>query len=143
MATQVQSENSQLLRHALTANAIFSSISGLGFVLFSGQVAEFLGIEATSILGLFDGQTFVLVIGIGLLLFALGLFVDVRQDEIDPAHAMVTIGMDMAWVVGSAVILITGALPFTTAGSWAVLIVADIVALFAIVQYVGLRRIQS
>ena len=53
---------------------------------------------------------------------------------------MIAVELDVVWVVGSAVLLVTKALPFTPVGVWAVAIVADIVAIFAIVQYLGLRR---
>ena len=51
--------------------------------------------------------------------------------------------MDIAWVVGSALLLFTGWVSFTTAGWWAVLLVADVVALFAILEFVGIRRLQA
>jgi uncharacterized membrane protein YbjE (DUF340 family) len=76
----------------------------------------------------------------GLLGFAGGLFLNTMRDEIDRVQAALAIAMDIGWVVFSAIVLITGALPFSTAGGWAVLIVADGVTVFAILQVVGLRR---
>jgi len=47
---------------------------------------------------------------------------------------------DLLWVVGSAVLIFTNLVPFTTNGKWAIAIVADIVLAFAIVQFVGVRK---
>lgn len=49
--------------------------------------------------------------------------------------------MDVAWVMGSTIILFTNWASLTNAGWWAVTVVADIVTIFAVVQYVGLRRL--
>jgi len=55
--------------------------------------------------------------------------------------ALAFVAMDGLWVVGSAILLAGGWVPLTAAGRWAILIVAAIVALFAVLQYYGLRRI--
>jgi hypothetical protein len=47
---------------------------------------------------------------------------------------------DVAWVLASVVVVVSGWAPLTAAGVWAIMIVADIVAVFAVAQYVGLRR---
>ena len=140
MATQTRTTNDILLRRALRGNGLFSAFSGLLFVLASAPVAAFLGIEEASILGLFDGGAFIFIVGSGLLGFAGSLFLNALRDEIDRVQAALAIVMDIGWVVFSAIVLITGALPFSTAGGWAVLIVADGVTVFAILQVVGLRR---
>ncbi len=49
--------------------------------------------------------------------------------------------LNVAWVVGSYIILFTNWASLTNAGWWAVAVVADIVTIFAVVQYVGLRRL--
>jgi hypothetical protein len=49
--------------------------------------------------------------------------------------------LDALWVSGSVIILFTDLVPLTTVGYWAVAIVADIVAVLAILQYIGLRRL--
>ena len=48
-------------------------------------------------------------------------------------------GLDTAWVVGSAIVLVMGIL--TTAGNVAVAVVADVVLLLSVAQFVGLRRL--
>jgi hypothetical protein len=53
------------------------------------------------------------------------------------------IGGDLLWVVASYAILLAGRPALTTAGSWSVGILAEIVALFAVIQFVGLRRLRA
>lgn len=131
--TSSQSSKSTLLRRTLQANGIFSGLSGIAFIADAGPLASFLGL--TSALPL-------LVIGAVLLLHAAILLVKANQEPIDPRLAWYAIIGDVAWVIASVEILLTGWLPLTTAGWWAVAIVADIVAVFAIVQFYGLRRQQ-
>ena len=154
MTTQVQSNNSyisthettgkdQLLRNALRGNGMFSTVSGIAFIVGSSQIADFLGIADADILGLMKGSTFLLITGVSLLLFAGGLFFNSSRSTIIKGLAWEAVALDVIWVLGSAIVLLTDALPFTTAGSWAVLIVADIVATFALFQYLGIRRMNK
>ncbi|MBZ0305814.1 MAG: hypothetical protein K8I82_07075 [Anaerolineae bacterium] len=131
----------RFLRRTLFGNGIFSTLSGLLFILAANPVANFLGIQNTSILGLFNGDGLIFLIGIDLLTFAAGLFFSATRPTLNRHHAILAIELDVAWVAASVIVLLTGALPLTTAGSWAVLIVADIVSVFAVLQFIGLRRL--
>ena len=140
--THITDDGSQLIRAVLKANAAFSSISGLLFIFASGQVAGFLGIEDTSILGLFDGRKFILLLGFVILAFAgLVLFAAARR-QINRLWAIEVAVADGLWVVISFVLVLTEALPFTAEGKWAVLIAADIVLAFALLEYWGIRRMR-
>lgn len=124
----------QLLRGVLQANMIFSGLSGLLLAVAAAPLGQWLGVPATWLL---------VVIGIGLLGFAGLLFQIARQNPLDLRQANVIFWLDVAWVVGSALLLFTGWVSFTTTGWWAVLLVADVVALFAILEFVGMRRIHT
>ncbi len=134
MATQSQLKSDTLLRRALRANALFSTASGALFLLASPQVADFLGLDGAA--------PFIAVAGIGILLFAAFVLYTATRERINPRLALAITGLDVVWVIGSAGLLLSGALSLTTAGRWAVLIVADVVAVFALIEYVGLRRIR-
>lgn len=136
-------DESNLLRTALRANGMFSLVSGGAFLIASTQIAEFLGIQDSDILGFLTGTSFMQVLGAGLLFFALSLFWMASRSTLNKMMAREIVFMDIAWVVGSAVLLVSEALPLTTEGSWTILIVADIVATFAIVQYIGIRRLNK
>lgn len=127
-------DKSRLLRSALLGNSIFCFLSGLDFVLFSRPVAEFLGLSSPLI---------ILELGVALIAYALLVFSQSRKQSLNRAFAWFAIIADVLWVLGSAVLIFTDVVTFTTAGKWAIAIIADIVLVFAVLQYVGLRRIFS
>ncbi len=133
-STRVTDAPDQFLRRVLQANMIFSGLSGLLLAVGAGPLSRWLGIPAAWIL---------VVIGVGLLGFAWQLFQTARQSPIDLRQANVILFMDIAWVIGSALLLFPGWVAFTAAGWWAVLLVADAVAAFAILEYVGIRRVHA
>lgn len=132
--TQITVAPDHLLRRVLQANLVFSGLSGLLLAVGAAPLSRWLGIPAAWVL---------VVIGIGLLGFAWQLFQTAKQSPIDLHQANAILFMDVAWVVGSALLLFTGWVSFTTAGWWAVLLVADAVAAFAILEYVGIRRVRT
>lgn len=134
MATQTlpTADRSNLLRRTLQANSLFSLLTGALLVIDAAPIAAFIGLPAFWIL---------MDVGVLCLVYAALLFLAARRSPIDRGHALGFVIADAAWVVASAVILLGGLAPFTTAGIWAVLIVADIVGIFAALQYVGWRRL--
>ncbi|MEZ4674323.1 MAG: hypothetical protein R2932_08785 [Caldilineaceae bacterium] len=83
-----------------------------------------------------------LIVGIGLLPFAFFVAQVARQKPLNRTLVWIVIEMDLLWVIASATILLFGWPATTTVGGmWAIAIVAEIVATFAILQYVGIRRL--
>jgi hypothetical protein len=121
MTIQVTSENNRFyfLRRVLQANSFFSAISGAILTFGAQPAAAFLGLEPTWVL---------IVIGISLLFYAAGLFQTAAREPLNRQFAI------------TAIIMFTNRLPLTTAGWWAVAIVADVVAIFAAFQFYGLRQ---
>jgi hypothetical protein len=135
MTLQSISQNpDSLLRRTLQANALFSGISGLAFTAAAQPIALFLGLDAPFVL---------VAIGVGLLLYALALWFNAGRHPLNRPFVWAAIIGDTAWVVGSYIILLTDWLPLTSAGWWAVAIVADLVAIFAVLQFYGLRQISK
>lgn len=130
MVTIAKSQ-SNLLRQSLRGNSIFSAISGLIITFGAGFLVQFMAAGNT---------IFYLVLGIVLLFHAATLFQNSRTNQINPAFAWYAIVGDVVWVLASAYILLTDSFGLSTEGKWAVLIIADIVLIFAIAQYIGLRR---
>lgn len=128
----MSTNNSSLLRNALLGNSAFSLISGVVFLLFSKPIAGFLGLSAAWIL---------LILGAGLILYGIEIFFAARTEPVNQGLATFAVYADLAWVLASAVLIFANIVPFTTAGKWAIVIVADIVLVFAILQFVGLRRV--
>ena len=119
------------LRRVLWANAFFSTATALLLLAAAAPLANWTGIQPPVVF---------LVLGVGLLLFA-GVVAWIAQRATDNLALVRAIFLlDLAWVAASIALLLGGWLPLTTAGWWAVLLVADVVALFALLEYVGLRR---
>jgi hypothetical protein len=124
-------ERQQLLRTALLANALFSTISGLALVIAGREIVRLLGLpEAVSLVPL----------GISLLVFAAVLVLFAKKKSIKLLDAWIAVVMDAAWVIGSYPLLLVA--PFSTSGKWIVGIVAEVVMVFALLQWLGIRRIK-
>jgi len=125
---------STLLRRALVANALFSGVSGALLALGARPVGSFLGL---------DNVLFLAVTGAVLLLYAADLLYVATRPSVNRTAAWLAVALDLLWVAGSAGILLSDWLPLTTAGKWAVGIVAEVVFLFALFQYLGIRRLNQ
>jgi hypothetical protein len=125
-------ERACLLRKALIGNALFSTVSGLTILFAQGWVLRILGLPSSVNL---------LVLGAGLIVFAVTLVINARKQQVKKSDAWIAVCMDVAWVIGSYVLIFI--LPFSTEGKWVVAVVAEAVLVFAVLQFVGIRRIQK
>ena len=125
-------ERQQLLRRALLANASFSSISALSLVFAGNEIVRLLGLPDTVSL---------VPLGISLLVFAVMLVLFARKKPIKLLDAWIAVVMDAAWVIGNYLLLFVE--PFSTGGKWIVGIVAEVVMVFALPQWLGIRRIRK
>ena len=137
MSTQTTSfftiEKKSFLQRSLLGNAAFSGISGLFMVFAAGPISQFLGLNNPFILT---------IIGIVLLVYVPFLVWLANQSPVPNWMAWLVIELDVLWVIGSLILIFTNLVPLTTGGKWAVAITADIVTIFAVLQYFGLRRQQ-
>ena len=125
-------ERQQLLRRALLANASFSTISGLVLIFAERWVVGLLGLSETINL---------ITLGISLLVFAAILVLFARKNPIKLLDAWIAVILDAAWVIGSYPLLFV--VPFSTSGKWVVGIVAEVIMVFALMQWLGIRRIRK
>jgi hypothetical protein len=125
-------QQQRLLKRALTGNAIFSILSGVTILIADRWLVTFLGLP---------DKVSLEVIGVGLILFAGVLWLNVRRPKIRIAGAWIAVIMDAAWVAGSYVLILV--VPFTTAGKWTVALVAELVLAFAVLQWLGIRRLRK
>lgn len=123
-----------LVRLSLMGNAAFSTLSGVVLMAAAGPLAEAMGVV--------DALTLRIVGGV-LLFYALDLFQQARRPDLSRGKIVYFIAMDGLWVTGTALLLWGLALPFTEAGEWILLGVADVVAVLGVLQAVGLRRLGS
>ncbi len=126
-----QPAKTNLLRRVLQANGVFSMLSGLVIIASARPLASLLGLQESLTLT---------IVAISLLIFAATLFWNARRENINPVDVWLAVSLDAAWVVGSAVLIFTGLL--SVAGNWLVAIIADIVLIFAALQFYGLRKLR-
>jgi hypothetical protein len=123
--------NSSPIRSILYANAIFSGVSGLLFVIASQPIAGFLGMNM---------PLAILILGFGLVGYAALLYLNASRPEISRSFVLFTVVADSVWVLLSILLLLTNWMPFTVPGKWAVGIVAVIVDIFATLQFFEWRK---
>jgi hypothetical protein len=128
---RIHNSTSAFLRKALTANSVFSAISGAIMILAGKTLAAFLGLPARANLTVLGGS---------LLAYAFILFWSARREVISHAQVKVFVILDAAWVIGSFAAILSGLL--SKSGNWTAGILADIVLLLAILQAYGLHRIR-
>jgi hypothetical protein len=119
-----------LLKKALTGNAVFSVISGVAILIANRWLVKFLGLP---------GKVSLALLGISLVVYAALLWLSARKAKIKITGAWIAIVMDLVWVVGSYVLI--AVVPFSAGGKWAVALVAELVLVFAVLQWMGIRRV--
>jgi len=132
--SKLEVNNSSMLHTAIRGNALFCAASGLALTFGSGWLASLTGIQPPLALT---------ITGIILLGYALTLWRLASQERIPDGATWFVISADVAWVVGSILVLVFGWLPLTLAGKWSVAIIADLVGLFAVWQYLGYRKMKT
>jgi hypothetical protein len=116
-----------LLTTTLTANAVFSGLSGLVLTIGARPTSEWLGIP-----------TWISVaVGLGLMVFSAQVAMTARNPQ-PPAVRMVIAG-DAAWVVIATGLIVFFPESMSTAGLVALGIVTVGVTTFAVLQWLGLR----
>ena len=120
-----------LLRRAMQADAAVSGASGLLLTLLPGLLSALIG---------FAEPAYLLAVGIGLIGYAGWLLYGARRPEVNVWAGRLVIFLNLLWVAASAVLLLTEPGLFYGLGQWLVGLVALVVADFALVQYIGLRR---
>lgn len=130
MAQTLPASKPTLLRNTMLADALFTAAGALFTLWNTDMVDQFLGL----------GQPFALrMVAIVSLLYAGELIWLARRPSLSRATIQTLIILDVLWVVASVALLSFGP-AFTTAGYWTMLIVADAVALFGLLKFLGFRR---
>ena len=120
----------RLLRATLTVNAISSGLFGASLLAGAVPLAPVLGAP---------GPLPVAVFGALLLAFAFEVW-RARREPVSLRQATFIFALDVAYVIASVVLLLAWPASLSTIGRVVVALAADMVAVFALLEYVGLRR---
>ncbi len=137
----MNASSDRLLRRTLKGNAVFSVISGAILVAFAQPFAGLATSEPIAVAGLDLAIVFELL-GAGVVLFGLLCAFIASRPQMPAGLARVIFAADIAWVLGSAVALMLPA-SWTTLGVAGIVVVALVVADLAILEYLGLRRLEA
>ncbi len=118
------------LRRVVQSDGLLCVIAGIVLSLANNLLAVVLGIPAA---GLF-------VLGIVLLVYGSLVVYRAMREPFDRQLAVLVMVGNGLWVLASIAILATGWLPLTPVGWWSVAVLALIVAGFAELQFIGLRK---
>jgi len=121
------------LRYALLADAVASGATGLLMIAAASLLTSFLGLPV----GLMREAGLLLIPYV-----ALVAFVGTREAISRPAVQTI-IALNAVWVAASVLLLVTDFVAPTAFGNAFVLAQAAVVALFAELQFVGLRRSEA
>ena len=125
-------ERQGLLKKALASNAVFSVVSGVVILSANRWLVKFLGLPEKVSLA---------ILGVSLIVYAAILWFNARRPKIKITDAWVAVIMDVIWVVGSYALIFV--VPFSVGGKWVVALVAELVLAFAILQWLGIRRVRE
>lgn len=129
-------KTSNTARVFLALNAAFSGIIGVYLLLATGSVSEILFAEQSK------WQPVALrILGIGLVIFGLGLFLMASNRFITKKQVMIITMMDIGWLVASVFLLLMASSLFTSTGENLIGLVATVVAILASGQYIGAGKI--
>jgi hypothetical protein len=127
----MQPSSGSLLRNTLRVDAVVCAVGGIDLLLFSGFVAELLGLRDAAALS---------IVGAGLLAYGAYLFVASRREPLSLTEAWAFAMADLVWVAGTAALIAFG--PLSTTGNWIVGAVAAVVLALAELKMLGIRRIR-
>ncbi|MGH3646145.1 MAG: hypothetical protein ACRDTM_03060 [Micromonosporaceae bacterium] len=129
-ATRTAAGTDALLRLVLRIDAAASGLTGAGALAGLGFLPGLLGTPTTLLVP----------VGIFLLVWAGALAYLAGRPAMAPAAVWAVIVVNLLWVVDSVVTAFAGWFPLTGLGIGYLLLQASAVAVFAELQYVGLRR---
>ncbi len=131
----------RLLRRTLWGDAVFSLIFGALLVADAPSLAAWATHEPVSLAGLDLAIVFELL-GLGFVVFGGLCGWSASRETVPQGLVRVILAADIAWVAGSALVLMLPA-AWTGIGIAGIVVVALIVADIAILEYLGLRRLTA
>jgi hypothetical protein len=120
---------SPFLRRALTADAAISGATGAVMIVAADALAGLLDVPATLLR----------YAGISLIPFVAYVLYLSRRPSLTPRSVWLVIALNIAWVIASGLLLLSGQINPNAFGYAFVIAQAIAVAAFAEMQYVGLR----
>lgn len=133
MAARATTTQTSLLRRALLADVVVTGGAGLLLALAASPLSD-----------LFDLPAVLLrIAGVGLLPYTAVVYYVASRERIAHRAVRAVIGLNLLWAIASLLLLVTGWVDPSVLGIAFIVTQALIVAAFADVQYLGLRRLND
>jgi len=129
----MHADPSRLLRLTFTVNAVSTAATGLAFLAGGRWLGPLLGLAPVVLA----------VLGAAFVAFGLHLSAVLRQPEISRGQALYFALLDSTYVAGSVVLLLGWPQLLSSIGRLVFALLADVVAVFAIAEFVGYRRLSG
>lgn len=126
-----QQQPSHLLHRSMIADAAITGVTGLALIAGAGMLNSLLGVP----------EALMRNAGLILIPFAVMVFYWSSPARLSRPRVWAVIGLNLAWVVASVLLLTAGWIELTALGVAFVLFQAVVVAVFAELQYAGLRAL--
>jgi hypothetical protein len=120
------------LRRSLQLDGIASAVCGVLLLAAARPLSDVIGLST-------PGPA--RVVGAALLVYAALLLWNAARPVVSRGEALAAVVLNVAWVLGSAVLIVDG--PLTAVGTVAVAAVAAAVLGFTVLEVVGLRRLRT
>jgi hypothetical protein len=124
-------DTTDLLRKVLRLNATATAASGAVFLGLGHVLAPIFGLPALALQ----------VLGGGFLAFAAHVWHTSRKPALTRADGLYFMAVDIAYVVATVVVMVAFPGLLSTAGRVVFALMADVVAVFAVGEYLGARRL--
>ena len=129
----LQAQRGGLLRRALRADAVVALALGVALILGAVPLAAVTGIGAIALE----------VMGVVSLLYGGWIFWSLQRNPGGYTLPVIVIALNVAWVLGSALLVFTDLVPLTTEGKWMIVLAADVGLILAAVEFYALRRARA
>jgi len=120
-----------LLKYTLLTNAVTSMLTGLLCIILNSFLSELIGLSSS---------IYLYVVGGFLLIFAADVWFTVSRTPINPLFVKMIIAADLAWVVGSFLLVLLMPELFTFTGIILIEVIAVGVLGYAVLQAIGLKQ---
>jgi uncharacterized membrane-anchored protein len=124
-----QAGSTRFLSRVLMADGVVSGLSGLALVAAPAPIAGLIGLRSAGV---------VAAVGVGLLVYAARLIRNARREAPRRDEVKLAVVLNLAWIVGTVVVIVSGWL--NREGNWALILVGDVVLVFAVLEGIGLRK---
>jgi hypothetical protein len=118
----------RFLSRVLVSDGVVSGLCGLAMLVAPGAIATLIGLRSGAV---------VAAVGVGLLAYAATLVAGARGESVRRTAAL-AVALNVAWLLGTVLVILAGWL--NREGNWALILVGDVVLVFALLEGIGWRK---